>query len=221
MLYRKEEAREREKNKKKEAREKKEREIEDAYWKETDQKTLSKKKKEQDKEKERLEKQRKKQEAKEALEQEEKDILEKGGKYKLKPPTKKDFHQSEQERINKLLKKIDEDKKEVNEIDKLDMDKEFVNENYTKFNDNVIEATGIENALDEMTIEEYDKHPEKRMKQAWNDFYERELPRFKMEYPNLKRSQYIQMIQKEFKTSPDNPVYVSNMQKAKQKEEEG
>ena len=59
------------------------------------------------------------------------------------------------------------------------------------------------------------------MKQAWNDFYERELPRFKMEYPNLKRSQYIQMIQKEFKTSPDNPVYVSNMQKAKKKEEEG
>ena len=33
----------------------KEREIEDAYWKETDQKILSKKKKEQDKEKERLE----------------------------------------------------------------------------------------------------------------------------------------------------------------------
>ena len=100
------------------------------------------------------------------------------------------------------------------------MEQEFVNENYLKNNPNVIEASGLDSALKEMTVEEYDKHPEKRMRQAWNDYYEKQLPLFKIAYPNLKRSQYIQMIQKEFKTSPENPVYVSKMQKAKKAEAE-
>lgn len=72
----------------------------------------------------------------------------------------------------------------------------------------------------EMTVEDYDKNPEKRMRQAWNDYYEKQLPLYKVAYPNLKRSQYIQMIQKEFKTSSENPVYVSKIQKAKKAEEE-
>ena len=33
------------------------------------------------------------------------------------------------------------------------------------------------------------------------------MPEYKKEYPNLKRTQYIDMIQKEFKKSPENPVY--------------
>jgi hypothetical protein len=58
------------------------------------------------------------------------------------------------------------------------------------------------------------------MKQAWNEFFEKNLPNYKLNYPNLKRSQYIQMIQKEFKTSSENPVYLANIQKAKKSQEE-
>ena len=43
---------------------------------------------------------------------------------------------------------------------------------------------------------------------------------YKEEYPNLKRSQYIDMIQKEFKTSPENPIYLANIQKAKKAQDE-
>lgn len=33
------------------------------------------------------------------------------------------------------------------------------------------------------------------------------MPEYKKEYPSLKRTQLIAMIQKEFKKSPENPVY--------------
>ena len=105
------------------------------------------------------------------------------------------------------------------------MDEEFINENYSKLNKktekgiDIIEATGVDSALKEISLEEYDKHPEKRMRQAWNNFFEKQLPIYKEQYPNLKRQQYINMIQKEFKTSPDNPVYMKKI-KDSQKEEE-
>ena len=136
----------------------------------------------------------------------------------MKPPTKKQIKESEEERIKKLLKAQEEKEKEQNE--EIDVDKEFVNENYIQKDSKTIEASGIDNALEEMTVEDYDKNPEKRMRQAWNDYYEKQLPLYKVAYPNLKRSQYIQMIQKEFKTSSENPVYVSKIQKAKKAEEE-
>ena len=136
----------------------------------------------------------------------------------MKPPTKKQIQESEEKRIKDLLKAQEE--KEKAQIEEIDVDKEFVNENYLEKEPKTIEASGIDNALEEMTVEDYDKHPEKRMRQAWNDYYEKQLPLFKVAYPNLKRSQYIQMIQKEFKTSPENPVYVSKIQKAKKTEEE-
>jgi hypothetical protein len=65
-------------------------------------------------------------------------------------------------------------------------------------------------------VDDFDKHPEKRMRNAWNIYFEKELPLFKIAYPNLKRSQYIQMIQKEFKTSPENPVYMQQVKLAGQ-----
>lgn len=93
------------------------------------------------------------------------------------------------------------------------MDKEYVNPNYSNFNESndngieVIDASGVNEALTEITLNELDKHPEKRMRAAWNAYFEQQLPIFKAEYPNAKRSQLIDMIQKEFKKSPDNPVY--------------
>ena len=105
------------------------------------------------------------------------------------------------------------------------MDQEFINENYNKLNKKtesgvgIIEASGIESALQEISLEEFDKHPEKRMRAAWNAFFEKQLPIYKEKYPNLKRQQYINMIQKEFKTSPDNPVYMKKIKDAQKAEE--
>jgi hypothetical protein len=151
--------------------------------------------------------------------------MSKGNQYKLKPPTKREINEFEEKRIKELLKEHDK-KENENPIDEINVDEPYINPNYgklekkTKDGISIIEASGIDNALQEMKLEDYDKHPEKRMRQAWNEFFEKRLPNYKEEYPNLKRSQYIDMIQKEFKTSPENPVYLANVQKAKKNQEE-
>ena len=206
----KEEARERKKQKKKDEKEKREKEAEDEYWREKDPKIL---------EKQRL---------KEELKKEEEETLAKKKKNQpVSGPTKKQIQQYEEERIQQLLKKKEkeEDEKEHNPNDDIDVEKEFVNENYGKLEKktekgvDIIEATGLDSALQEIKLEDYDKHPEKRMKQAWNDYFEKQLPIFKEQYPNLKRQQYINMIQKEFKTAPENPVYMRKIQDSKKAEE--
>ena len=224
----KEEARERKKQKKKDEKERKEKEAEDEYWREKDPKILEKQAEKKRKEKEKEEKQREKQRLKEELKKEEEEALGKNKKNdRVSGPTRKQIQQYEEERIQKLLKEKEkeEDLKDHNPTDDIDIEKEFVNENFGKLEKktdkgiDIIEATGIDSALEEMKLEDYDRHPEKRMRQAWNEYFEKQLPIFKEQYPNLKRQQYINMIQKEFKTSPENPVYMKRIQDSKKAEE--
>ena len=226
----KEEARERKKQKKKDEKERKEKEAEDEYWREKDPKILEKQAEKKRKEREKEEKQKEKQRLKEELKKEEEETLAKKKKNQVSGPTKRQIQEYEEERIKKLMKEKEEEKEKENDpIKDLNMDEEFINENYNKLNKKtdsgvgIIEASGIESALQEISLEEYDKHPEKRMRQAWSEFFDKMLPIYKEQYPNLKRTQYINMIQKEFKTSQDNPVYmkkIKDAQKAQEKEEE-
>jgi len=119
------------------------------------------------------------------------------------------------------LEKNQQENENVNEIEEIDTEKEFINPNYQNnvINENGVEVlniTGVNQALEELEILDYDKHPEKRMRAAWNTFYEKQLPIYKIAYPSLKRSQLINLMQKEFKKSPDNPVYKKQMQTAKE-----
>lgn len=54
--------------------------------------------------------------------------------------------------------------------------------------------------------EEVDKHPEKRLKAAYNAFEEKRLKELKEENPTLRLSQLKQMIFKEWQKSPENPL---------------
>ena len=51
-----------------------------------------------------------------------------------------------------------------------------------------------------------DKHPEKRMKAAYEEFENIRLPQLKIENPNARLSQLKQMLRKEWMKSPDNPL---------------
>ena len=152
-------------------------------------------------------------------------LLSKKKTNQVSAPTRKQIQQYEEERIEQLKKEKEKEEKEQNQNEEINMDQEFINENYNKLNKKtesgvgIIEASGIESALQEISLEEYDKHPEKRMRAAWNAFFEKQLPIYKEKYPNLKRQQYINMIQKEFKTSPDNPVYMKKIKDAQKAEE--
>ncbi|TNN16379.1 Coiled-coil domain-containing protein [Schistosoma japonicum] len=50
-----------------------------------------------------------------------------------------------------------------------------------------------------------DRHPEKRLKAAYQAFEERMMPHLKAENPSMRHSQLKQLLFKMFQTSPENP----------------
>lgn len=62
--------------------------------------------------------------------------------------------------------------------------------------DKVIDATGIDGVLSAMD-DKVIKHPEKKVKAAWEQFLEKRLPEMKAEYPNFKRLKHIEILRKE------------------------
>ncbi|CAL5866916.1 uncharacterized protein PFLUO_LOCUS1127 [Penicillium psychrofluorescens] len=73
-----------------------------------------------------------------------------------------------------------------------------------------LSATGIDNALDALSLTEkdsgkIDRHPERRFKAAYAAFEERRLPEIEEENPGLRRQQRIELCRKEFEKSEENP----------------
>ncbi|KAF2267536.1 DUF1014-domain-containing protein [Lojkania enalia] len=73
----------------------------------------------------------------------------------------------------------------------------------------VLNATGIDNALDALSLtgkdnDKIDRHPERRFKAAYATYEERRLEEMKDE-KGLRRQQKIDQIRKEFEKHPDNP----------------
>ena len=54
--------------------------------------------------------------------------------------------------------------------------------------------------------EAVDKHPEKRMKAAYEAFEKERLPQLKVEKSNMRLSQLKQIMKKEWMKHPDNPL---------------
>ena len=71
------------------------------------------------------------------------------------------------------------------------------------------DATGLDAALGLLTLTDEVggvTNPEKKMKAAYNAYYERMLPQMKMDYPNLKLSQYKERIFDAWKLAAENPM---------------
>lgn len=70
-----------------------------------------------------------------------------------------------------------------------------------------VEARSVEDAIATLTVDsKVERHPEKRVRAAYLEFEERELPRLKQENPNLRLSQLKQMLKKDWMKSPENPL---------------
>ncbi|KAL8859582.1 MAG: hypothetical protein Q9178_003981 [Gyalolechia marmorata] len=77
---------------------------------------------------------------------------------------------------------------------------------------NALNATGIDNALDALSLtsgaangEKVDRHPERRFKAAYAVYEARRMPELEEEMKGLRRQQRIDVIRKEFEKSPENP----------------
>lgn len=74
------------------------------------------------------------------------------------------------------------------------------------------EATTVDEALKMLTVSDdadgdgIDRHPERRVKAAYNAFEEARLSILKAENPSLRLTQLKQKIFEEWKKSPDNPM---------------
>ncbi|KAH0546640.1 coiled-coil domain-containing protein 124 [Cotesia glomerata] len=167
--------------------------AEDNAWKDDDKQVLKKKQKQEELERKRLQQLEKKAEAKALLEKE-LATIKVGGKQPSSKITRAEI-MLETEKRNQVACK----KKEVEKP---------IEENLNRLNLEGESAHGINEALTLLSMKEpeIDRHPERRMKAAYNSFEEQMMPIIKDQNPTLRLSQLKQLLKKEWMKSPDNPL---------------
>lgn len=210
------EARERKSNARKAEQDKKQKTVEDAYWKDDDKNIDRKKERKDNAEQKKQEALKRKQDARKLLEEEEAKTTESSKKTSAAPKkvTMSDIDKiKEKERKQQELLAKEKEKERKNLTDNPEMEEENPNIKMAQIlaEEGAIEARSLTDAIEVLDIgaagvSGTDRHPEKRMKAAYNEFEERELPKLKAENPNLRLSQLKQILRKEWQKSPENPL---------------
>lgn len=182
---------------------------EDKLWEDNDKVKQAK----ENRKKEQMEKKQKEKERKDELKKladEEAELF--GKKTKPQTASKKTRAQIEEAKLAAIASMQAQIKKEQKEIDeKLDED---INPNHIKRDEQsrladqgavLIEGSGLDEAVKQVEEEKALKHPEKKVKQAWNEYIDENMQRAKSEYLGLKRSQLLEILHKEFEKSEKNP----------------
>ena len=207
------EAHERKTEKKRMEQDAKQKAIDDNLWKDDDKLDQKKKQRKEKEQQKKLEALTRKQETKEMLEEEEKSMMAKptskaGNKVLLSEIDKvKEMERKKQEQRNQS--RLTE-KSKITEVPELEPENPNRKMADMLAAENAVEARSVDEALSLLNvtgnIPTEDKHPEKRMKAAYNEFEEQELPILKAENPNLKLSQLKQIVHKQWQKSADNPM---------------
>lgn len=189
-------------------KERKQREEEDKYWEDNDKHVMKKQQRKDDKERKRQEATERKIANQEALKAEESELPKPSSSVRAKMTVAE--IQAERERkavaaasATAKTKKADEDTSDILE--------ENPNQQMAALlaAEGSVEARSVEDAIAVLNVSKTtltDRHPEKRMKAAYNAFEERELPKLKTENPNMRLSQIKQLLKKEWMKSPENPM---------------
>ncbi|KAI9576983.1 coiled-coil domain-containing protein 124 [Glossina fuscipes] len=195
------EARERKEATKKANQERAAKEAEDRMWEDEDKGLARKQKKREEEERKRAEASKRKAEAKALLDQEMSSIRTQG-----KQPLAKINRQQILEEMEKKQKAL-----EAMTVPKITsrvvVTSPIIEENLNRAMADIEVATNVDEALAVLNLktEEEDKHPERRMRAAYRAFEAANLPRIKSENPNLRLSQWKQLLMKEWNKSSENP----------------
>jgi len=187
---------------------KKEKEIEDAKWADDDKSAKKKQARKEDAERKRQEALEKKQEREKLLAEEDSKVLkEKSGSKKasLAPKiTRAQIRDNEEQREKAAKSQAAKEKEIVTHLDTP------LEENLNRVDIGSETASNLDEAISVLRLTDsspsVDKHPEKRMKAAYEEFESIRLPQLKSENPNLRLSQLKQMLRKEWLKHPDNPL---------------
>lgn len=196
------EARARKEEKATSEKEKKQKAIDDAYWQDDNKQLQKKQAKKEDAERKRLEALEKKKQREELLAQEDAENKSQAAKKGVQKPPKLTRAQ------------IREDTEKTNNIEKPKAEVEThlttpLEENINRVEVEGVEARTVDEALSVLSVKdtpEVDKHPEKRMKAAYEEFEKERIPQLKIENPTLRLSQLKQLLRKEWMKHPNNPL---------------
>lgn len=176
-------------------REKVEREAEDAAWHDDDKHVARKQQRKECREKKKLEVAERKAVSKTMLEEEMQHI-----KFAKASQAAK---VTRAQIIMTQDKQNDEKPKKPEPVQELPLE-----ENINRLETDELDAHNVDEALSILSVKEdaVDRHPERRMKAAYQAFEDEHLPRLKAENPNLRLSQLKQMLKKDWMKSPENPL---------------
>jgi len=181
-----------------------EREKEDAMWRDDDKKREKKLSRKEDTEKKRLVALERKKERKEIEEEEAVAIGGSRGKPDGSSLTSQKMTRKQIEESMMEGKKI----REITQKNRSADEARGIEENVNRLQIDGEEARTIETAVNILSgtgTVALDKHPEKRIKAAYEEFEKSRLPALKVENPNLRLSQLKQLLRKEWMKSPQNP----------------
>ncbi|XP_049643687.1 coiled-coil domain-containing protein 124 [Suncus etruscus] len=182
----------------------KQQELEDAYWKDEDKHVMRKEQRKEEKEKRRLEQLERKKETQRLLEEEASKL--KGGKAPRPAAPGKVTRAQIEETLRRDQAHRDGPEPAEKAKSHLEVPLEE-NLNRRVSEEGSLEARTVEDAIAVLSVaEEADRHPERRMRAAYTAFEEAQLPRLKLENPNMRLSQLRQLLKKEWQRAPDNPL---------------
>lgn len=186
--------------------EKKRKEEEDKLWEDNDKLNQRKLERKLEAEKKATEKLQRKQEN-QKLHDEEMSKLKSAKPMKVEKVTRYEIEKTREEAEIKVAEQKIKQNDESSE--------EEIEENLNRLQVEGEVARDIDSAIKVLggnSVPEIDRHPEKRMKAAYLEFEEENLPRLKAENPNMRLSQIKQLLKKEWMKSPKNPLLKNVMQ---------
>ncbi|XP_061831952.1 coiled-coil domain-containing protein 124 [Nerophis lumbriciformis] len=181
----------------------KKQEEDDALWQETDKHVLKKEQRKDDKEKRRMEMLERKKETQRLLDEENARIKGKAQKEGASTGGKVTRAQ-----IEEVIHNVPQPR-ELKPQEKSHLETPLEeNVNRIVLEEGTAEARTIEDAIAVLSVvpEDLDRHPERRLKAAFTAYEETNMPRLKMENPNMRLSQLKQQLKKEWTKAPENPL---------------
>lgn len=178
---------------------KKEQEKEDEFWRDDDKHIAKKQQRKDDKERKRIEQMERKKELQKLHDEEMESINSKKPVIVEKLTRAQIAEQAERDRQAAAAA-------EVNKKDETHLDKPLEENLNCLQIDNEARSVGAAISVLSNKEPEVDRHPEKRMKAAYKNYEDRNIPLLKQENPNMKLSQLKQMLWKDWMKSPENPL---------------
>ncbi|VDO23399.1 Uncharacterized protein BM_BM7109 [Brugia malayi] len=187
---------------KKEEAERKKKAEEDAYWQDDD-KNVTRKQRKEEAERKRMETLQRKHENRAAHDEEMKTLSRKTvGSSKITQATIEANKRAEEER------KREGERERLLKEQRIEANEGEIEENVNQLEVEGKTARSVAEAINILSLGKpaIDRHPEKRVKAAYQEFEDKMLPRLREEYPTYRLSQLKQVLKKQWQKSPENPL---------------